>query len=117
MIYGLIDPRTKCLRYIGKTHKRREKRLEDHLKLAEDGNSRAVYQWIRKLKKERIEPEIFILEKIPPDRDWRLAEKKNIEFWRHPSSVVFPYIHPPQTPKSKEIEIRSVSLLNQTDGG
>lgn len=35
LIYGLIDPRDRCLKYVGKTHKRRELRLAEHIMKAQ----------------------------------------------------------------------------------
>ena len=65
LIYGLIDPRTRCLRYIGKTHKRRELRLKEHIEAAEDGETSYVYNWIRELLTSGYIPEIFVLERVP----------------------------------------------------
>ncbi len=117
LIYGLIDPRDDSLHYIGKTHKRREWRLAEHIQLARDGDSRPVYGWIRSLLEAGIEPEIFVWQRVPADADWRLAEKNAIAFWSTPEKIPFPYVHPPQTPKSIEILIRSVQLENATEGG
>lgn len=117
LIYGLIDPDNSCLRYIGKTHKRKEMRLEEHISKAIEGNTRDVYDWIRGLLSKGMKPIICILERISPEDNWRLAERRNIKFWKNLESVDFPYTHPPQTPKSREMKIASVSLLNQTDGG
>jgi hypothetical protein len=116
LIYGLIDPTNRCLRYIGKTHKRREWRLAEHIENAKDETERSVYNWIKELLKKGVEPEIFVIEKIAPEQDWRIAEKRNIAFWKNPK-VDFPYTHPPQTPKSTPILIKSVSLTNATEGG
>lgn len=117
LIYGLIDPRDRGLRYIGKTHKRREWRLNEHIECAMENDSRPVYSWINELLKLGIKPEIFILEKIPADSDWREAEKNMISFWKKENPVVFPYTHPAQTKKSNETLIDYVSLLNVTNGG
>lgn len=43
LIYGLIDPRDSSLRYVGKTHKRRERRLAEHVARAVEGRSEPVY--------------------------------------------------------------------------
>jgi hypothetical protein len=63
-----------------------------------------------------LEPEIFVWEKVPPDGDWRQAEKEAITFWQE-VDVRLPYEHPPQTPKSTETIIKKVALLNVTRGG
>jgi len=104
------------LSYIGKTHKRKEWRLAEHIKHAKEEDQRPVYHWIRELLKEDLEPEIFVWKKINADSSWRTAEKEPIGFWKK-ASVTFPYIHPPQTKKSIETVIKSVQLMNATNGG
>lgn len=47
LIYGLLDPYELCLRYVGKTHKRREIRLKEHIEDALSGSTSPVHQWIR----------------------------------------------------------------------
>ncbi|WFE68400.1 hypothetical protein P8S54_09330 [Thiomicrospira sp. R3] len=116
LIYGLIDPRDRALYYIGKTHKRREWRLAEHIKHALENDQRPVYEWVRALLLEHLEPEIFVWKKISPDSSWREAEKEAISFWKNYSSEL-PYAHPPQTKKSKPTEIKRIALLNATNGG
>jgi len=117
LIYGLIDPRDGGLRYIGKTHKRKEWRLNEHIECATDGDKRPIYSWINELLAVEIKPEIFILKKVSADSNWRDAERNRISFWKNQNAVIFPYKHPPQTKKSKEVTINYVSLLNATNGG
>lgn len=117
LIYGLIDPRDRGLRYIGKTHKRREWRLKEHIELANENDSRPVYIWIRELLSIGMEPEIFVLERISADSDWRLSERNMISFWKNEQQITFPYTHPPKTKKSSETLINYASLLNATNGG
>ncbi len=76
LIYGLIDPRDRCLRYVGKTHKRREIRLQEHIAAAKEGESSHLYNWLRGLLKEKKEPEIFVLERVPGFDSWEEAERK-----------------------------------------
>lgn len=116
IIYGLIDPRDRALCYIGKTHKRREWRLAEHVKHAMENDQRPVYEWMRGLLLENLEPEIFVWKKVSPDSSWRDAEKEAIFFWKN-FSLELPYIHPPQTKKSNPTEIKRVALLNSTNGG
>lgn len=115
--YGLIDPRTQVLRYIGKTHLRREKRLARHLEAAEEGAAAPVSRWISELMGLDLEPEIFVLRRVDALADWRIAEREEILKWRAWSSAQLPYEHPPQTPKSKSTHIAAVNLLNVRDGG
>jgi hypothetical protein len=117
LIYGLIDPRDRCLRYIGKTHKRREWRLAEHLESAQQCSSAPVHKWIRELQSIWKEPEIFVLARIPKEASWQQAEREEIARWLAWPDTNLPYIHPPQTPKSVETEIFSVSLLNVQSGG
>jgi hypothetical protein len=117
LIYGLIDPRDRCLRYIGKTHKRREWRLRDHIDTANQGSSAPVHQWIRELQATGQQPEIFVLARISAEASWQRAECGEIARWRAWPESNLPYVHPPQTPKSTETKIISVSLLNVQNGG
>jgi hypothetical protein len=117
LIYGLIDPRDRCLRYIGKTHKRRELRLAEHIGLATEGRGAPVYEWIRSLLGESLEPEIFVLERVAPGGDWASAEQSAISRWRGWPPGALPYIHPPQTPKSQPVRIEAVHLVNVRSGG
>ncbi len=117
LIYGLIDPRDRCLRYVGKTHKRREIRLSEHIAKTREGQSSRVYNWIRGLLELDLEPEIFVLERVPGTDSWEEAERRLIAFWRSPKGITFPYTHPPQTPKSKPTLINSAKLTNIHEGG
>jgi hypothetical protein len=105
------------LRYVGKTHKRREIRLQEHIAAAKEGESSHLYNWLRGLLKGKKEPEIFVLERVPGSDSWEEAERRQIALWRDPQHVEFPYTHPPQTPKSRPTHIDSVKLTNIQDGG
>jgi hypothetical protein len=117
LIYGLLDPRDHCLRYVGKTHKRRELRLAEHMTRAAEGHRAPVCDWIRTLQNERLAPDIFVLERIAEAADWRLAERYWLSRCRVWAASDLPYLHPPQTPKSVEVPIARVHLLNVRDGG
>lgn len=66
-IYGLVDPRTNEVRYVGKTINPTN-RHNQHLKF------RAYYahtykaRWINSLKQEKLQPKFVILEKVNNDR-------------------------------------------------
>lgn len=66
-IYGLLDPRTGALRYIGKANDA-QKRLKSHLR---DMKRRTtpVYLWMRELAAEGVAPKIKILDKCC-ERTW-----------------------------------------------
>lgn len=117
LIYGLLDPRDHCLRYVGKTHKRREIRLREHMENAVAGGSWPLHEWIRDLLRMGLQPVMFVLEKVPADGCWQEAEKRHIAFWRDFSAQNLPHCHPPQTIKSTEVLIDHVSLLNVRPGG
>jgi hypothetical protein len=117
LIYGLIDPRDRCLRYIGKTHKRRELRLAEHVEAAKNGEKSHIYNWIRLLLAENLEPEIFVIRKVKNYTDWEEVERNQIKIWRNSDHIIFPYTHPPQTPKSTPVLILSGKLTNIHDGG
>lgn len=72
-IYGLFDPRDCRLRYIGKSDNP-QKRLKDHIKSSKQKNNLRVYNWIRSLLSEGLEPSIEILEECTSD-NWQESEK------------------------------------------
>ena len=117
LIYGLVDPRDRCLRYIGKTHKRRELRLQEHLEAARGGKTTYVYNWIRELLESDRLPEIFVVERVSGGCSWEEAERCQIRFWKDPDGINFPYTHPPQTRKSVPTIINLVNLTNIHEGG
>jgi hypothetical protein len=82
-----------------------------------ENDGRPVYIWIRELLKVGLKPEIFVLEKISAESDWRLAERNMISLWRNEQPFTFPYTHPPKTKKSNATLINYASLLNATKGG
>lgn len=73
-IYCLSDPRTKEVRYIGKTERSPLVRLSHHLCIARSGKRRYVYNWIRNLLKDGHIPIISILE-ICSIKGWEEREK------------------------------------------
>jgi hypothetical protein len=70
-IYGLIDPQTKELRYIGQTKIGMKRVLSEH--------SAHCRSWIRKLKRAGLKPEVIILER---PEDLNQAERNWIAFGR-----------------------------------
>jgi hypothetical protein len=59
-IYGLVDPETREICYVGKTHNVR-KRLRDHI---ERSKVVAVSEWIENLEMRGFSPLVVILEKV-----------------------------------------------------
>lgn len=95
LIYGLIDPLTNELKYIGKTHSTLRRRLLGHLNDVKRGR---VYiprhKWIAGLLLLDTQPEIFAIEEVK-ESAWRDAEQFWISYFR----------------------FIGCQLLNATDGG
>ncbi len=73
-IYGLIDPRTSKIRYIGKTRDT-EKRLRKHINETKRGATNHKHNWIRQLLEQGLIPIIEVLEETTND-DWEEREKE-----------------------------------------
>lgn len=83
LIYGLIDPRTQELRYVGKTTLKPRQRLKTHRYAArEKGKKTYANAWITDLLRNGLDPELFIIDEIPPGDDWIAAEQFYIEYFR-----------------------------------
>ena len=78
-IYGLCDPITQQLRYVGKTNDPK-KRLQAHLRCREKEKS-YLTNWIKSLKAAGRKPEIFVIEDIP-EAEWQEAEQFWISYFR-----------------------------------
>lgn len=94
-IYSLNDPKTKHVRYIGKTVNL-QSRYSTHLyKARRRKDDTPVYQWMQALLNQGLYPEMDILEYGNGDQ-WRGAEKYWIQYFNYWSGS---------------------SLLNVTEGG
>lgn len=90
-IYGLVDPETDLIRYVGKSI-RPEQRLSDHMN---DRSKCHRSNWLQSLKSRGLKPGIFFLERIVGAWPWQESER----FWiRHGRRNGWP-------------------LTNNTDGG
>ncbi len=69
-IYGMSDPRTNEIRYVGKTHNLIG-RLENHLRRKDERSIKS--KWIKDLKCLNLAPEIFILEEVK-NENWQELE-------------------------------------------
>lgn len=89
-VYGLQDPLTQELRYVGATNNL-QRRMVAHL-----SSSRKTHKerWVRSLLDRGLKPDIFVIEEIS-EKDWRESER----FW----IAYFRYI--------------GANLTNHTDGG
>ena len=117
LIYGLLDPENKNIRYVGKTHKRREIRLAEHIRDTEEGSKLHVHNWIRGLLKRGNKPTIFVLDRIPGTMDWAEAERRHIKYWKSLSEEFLPMRYPPMTKGSAVVDIHGIALTNMTEGG
>ena len=86
-IYGLVDPRTRELRYVGKTVRKLTVRKRQHIKgaLKPSKNSFDRHRphkdyWLLKLLRAKLEPEIILLELVP-EVAWQEAEQFWIEYF------------------------------------
>ncbi len=74
VIYGLYDPRTNDIRYIGKTSISLEERLQQHIGNAKGGTRTHKANWIRLLLSLKLEPYIKILGETT-ENAWQEDEK------------------------------------------
>lgn len=81
-IYGMLDPRTKELRYVGKTAQSLEHRLRNHISRANLRSSRHSSRWIAGIIASGEVPDIFEIEILPDIADWQSAERFWIEYFK-----------------------------------
>ena len=79
-IYGLVDPRTGLVRYIGKADIP-QVRYKNHLCPPETNADTKKSRWINKLLRMNIRPSLVILQVVKRS-DWRDAERKWISDYR-----------------------------------
>jgi len=78
-IYGLIDPMTSQIRYVGKSDDPK-RRYREHIKNAKNGCKRYKHDWIRSLFKKGREPVLIILQHYV--KDWRKAEQFWVQYYK-----------------------------------
>jgi hypothetical protein len=78
LVYGLVDPSSGRLRYVGQTTQSLGVRLSEHLSRARRGCERYVYDWIRSLVKSGSVPSIRLLEECPSREEMVRAERRYI---------------------------------------
>jgi GIY-YIG catalytic domain-containing protein len=71
-IYGLIDPFTDEVRYIGKSIRPKE-RLRDH---CNDHSDCHRTHWIQSVRARGKRPRLVILEELSTDMDWQIVEQR-----------------------------------------
>lgn len=82
LIYGLQDPVTECIRYIGKARDPAD-RFKKHLREANSARRShyPIYQWMNKLSKEGSVPKLVVLASSISD-EWSLLEITMIAQYR-----------------------------------
>jgi hypothetical protein len=85
LIYALVDPSTREVRYVGKTKRTLRSRLQSHVrdshKLPQGKTIRYVHRWLLLLERQNLSPEIWQLADVG-DTDGCEAEKIWIQFFR-----------------------------------
>lgn len=102
-IYGLIDPKSNEIRYIGQSSIGMKRSKQHWLKKSELNNGTKVHNWCKKLLREKLEPKIVVLEEY----DCENPTKEHISNWLNNNEIL-------------AIEYyRSIgcNLTNMTDGG
>lgn len=79
-IYGLKDPRTDRLRYVGKATDVK-KRVQNHCCPSRLNGATHRQRWLRNLIEAGLKPEVLILETVS-EEDWQEAERRWIAHYR-----------------------------------
>ena len=82
VIYALMEPDGREVRYIGKTSSEPEQRLNKHLSAAKHNNGSHLLHWLNSLLSKGQRPKVRILEVVRHGDDWREREKKWISIGR-----------------------------------
>ena len=86
VIYGLIDPRTQQLRYVGKTQHELRRRLNEHRTISYGGSkarNQHCAKWLRALHKAGHSFDYTVLQEIPAGGDWEEAEQFWIAYFKY----------------------------------
>ncbi len=88
LVYGLFDPRTGELRYVGKTKQRLSERLGRHKRDALEKHEEQWFDrthracWLRELYSNGLGPEVEVFEQHQTIDEVNDAERFLIEYWR-----------------------------------
>lgn len=80
-IYGLVDPRTGYVRYVGKSYKP-SARLSEHLRKSQIKGRSPKNCWLRELLSVGEKPQLVLLEKTRTS-EWKNAERRLIAYFRN----------------------------------
>lgn len=75
-IYGLVDPRTRTVRYVGGSYDP-ERRFRDH-RYDTKGKPNRKKRWFLELLRLQLLPDVVLLEEVLPGENWRVRE----EVWK-----------------------------------
>src|SRR5271163_2259633 len=78
-VYGLIDPITEELRYVGSTY-RLNKRYNEHISQLKKNSYKN--NWIKQLLSQNIKPEMFIIEECETEEEMYKAEEWHIIYFK-----------------------------------
>jgi hypothetical protein len=80
IIYGLIDPRTRLVRYVGQSCRGLDRVRRHRWKSSKDGTHCA--RWIRSLRRDGLEFDATVLERVEGSEDLNTAERYWIAYGR-----------------------------------
>jgi hypothetical protein len=115
-IYGLIDPVTQQIRYVGKTIEPIHRRLKSHVTARTSINP--INRWVAKLFRAGLKPEIFQIESV--ETNWQEAEQYWITYFRYIGADLL-NIAPggdwcPRHAESNRRRAETVKRMGATDG-
>ncbi len=97
-VYGLTDPRSGELKYVGATRRLLSVRLSNHISAIPSKGQSPRVKWLRELVKQGLRPEIFTIEAVD-DFQGAEAERFYIQYFRYIgcklTNFVTPIVHPP----------------------
>lgn len=94
-IYGMVCPKTKEIRYIGKTTRSLQARLHNHITESKRSRHSHKHRWIAKCCDEGMRPTMWLLEEVEDGVRWQDREREWI----------------------RKARAMGLNLTNQTNGG
>lgn len=106
-IYGLVDPKTKEIKYVGLTTNPRN-RFDQHY-YNHQVQSKKKYEWIESLKKENLRIEMTILEEVETS-DRNVALNLEQKWMNIHKDTLLEYRHPQVLENSKKGKYKSILI-------